>query len=90
MAYEKRERYVIRNNDDIKEELLDVLINVNNVASTKARQLVFYSKPLTLVRWSAYLTPAQMTKYLVAESELGSNIKDIDEDEAFDVDNMGI
>lgn len=76
MGYIERKRYIIVNDDDIKEELLTELYSSDKVKPTKARQLIYYSKPLTLCRWGKYLTIAQIKKYLVPVDDI-ENIDNI-------------
>lgn len=86
MAYIERTKYTIVDDDFLKEELLDILYEKDDLSSTKARQLVYYPVPMSLIRWGKYLTPAQVSRYLVAVDNNGSTISNIDEDIA----DMGI
>lgn len=63
MAYIKREKYTIVEDDDLKKELLDVLLE-KGIPSAKARQLVYYPVPMSLIRWSKYLDPSECTMFL--------------------------
>lgn len=65
MAYSKRTLYVIKDDDNLKEEMLQVLFDLGTVSKSRARQIIFYATPMSLVRWSKYLTASQMRKYLV-------------------------
>lgn len=79
MAYVKRVKYVIKDNDAIKDELLELLIEEKGLSKNKASQLVFYSTPMSLIRWSNYLKPSEMEMYLVEFNE------DADEDNLSDL-----
>ena len=63
MAYIKREKYTVVNDNDLKKELLDVLLS-KGTPSVKARQLVYYPVPMSLIRWSKYLDPNECDMYL--------------------------
>lgn len=86
MAYIKKTKYTVVNDDDLKQEMLEDLYEVEGLNPIKARDLVFYPRPMSLVRWSVYLTPAQISKYLVAVDEVSSNIKNVE----IDIEDMGI
>lgn len=79
MAYIKRAKYVIKDNDAIKDELLELLVEEKGLKRTKASQLVFYGVPMSLIRWSNYLKPSEMEMYLVEFNE------DTDEDSLSDL-----
>ena len=79
MAYIKRAKYVIKDNDAIKDELLELLVEEKGLKRTKASQLVFYGVPMSLIRWSNYLKPSEMEMYLVEFNE------DADEDSLSDL-----
>ena len=63
MAYVKREKYTVVNDNDLKKELLEVLLT-KGTPSVKARQLVYYPVPMSLIRWSRYLDPNECEMYL--------------------------
>lgn len=63
MAYMKREKYTIVNDDELKKELLDVLLE-KGIPSVKARQLVYYPVPMSLIRWAKWLDPSECTMFL--------------------------
>ena len=63
MAYMKREKYTIVNDDELKKELLDVLLE-KGISSVKARQLVYYPVPMSLFRWAKWLDPSECTMFL--------------------------
>lgn len=63
MAYIKRGKYTVIDDDVIKSEMLDVLIE-KGIADNKARQLVFYPVPMSLIRWSKYLEPSEIKLFL--------------------------
>lgn len=63
MAYNKREKYTIVNDNDLKKELLELLLK-KDIPSIKARQLVYYPVPMSLIRWSIYLDPNECEIYL--------------------------
>lgn len=64
MAYQKRIKYTVVEDNSLKEELLEILENLGTISRAKARQLVYYPVPMSLIRWGNYLTPAQAEKYL--------------------------
>lgn len=78
MAYQKRIKYTIIEDNDLKQELLEILENLGTISKSKARQLVYYPVPMSLIRWGNYLTPAQAEKYLVPFDEDEPNITDDD------------
>ena len=63
MAYIKREKYTIINDNDLKKELIDVLIE-KGISSVKARQLVYYPTPMSLIRWAKWLDPSECEMFL--------------------------
>ena len=63
MAYMKREKYTVVNDNDLKKELLELLLS-KDIPSVKARQLVYYPIPMSLIRWSRYLDPSECEMYL--------------------------
>ena len=68
MAYVKREKYTIIEDDELKKELLDVLME-KGISTTKARQLVYYPVPMSLIRWARYLDPSECTMFLEPYNE---------------------
>ena len=74
---EKLMKNIARLQFETKERLLDLLENLGTISKTKARQLVYYPVPMSLIRWGNYLTPAQAEKYLVPFEE-ETNISDSD------------
>ena len=65
MAYEKRKLYTVCDDLDLKTELLELLYEKEDVSSIKARQLVYYPTPMSLIRWGKWLSPIEIDKYLV-------------------------
>ena len=63
MSYVKREKYTIVNDSDLKKELLQILLE-KGVPSAKARQLIYYPVPMSLIRWARWLDPDECEKYL--------------------------
>ena len=63
MAYIKRSKYTIIDNDELKKELLD-LLEEKDIKSVKARELVYYPRPMSLIRWAKYLDPEEIKIYL--------------------------
>lgn len=63
MAYVKREKYTVVSDNDLKKELLQVLLT-KGIPSVKARQLVYYPVPMSLIRWSRWLDPEDIEVYL--------------------------
>lgn len=72
MAYVKRTKYTIKNDDNVKDELLNVLLE-KGIASNKARNLVYYPRPMSLIRWSNYLDTAEMKIFLIPFNEDTTN-----------------
>ncbi len=70
MAYIKREKYTVINDDDLKKEMLEVL-NEKGIKSAKARQLVYYPIPMSLIRWAKYLDPNECSMFLEPYNENG-------------------
>ena len=68
MAYIKREKYTVINDSDLKKELLDVLLE-KGITSVKAKQLVYYPVPMSLIRWSRYLDPSECDMFLEPYNE---------------------
>lgn len=63
MAYIKREKYTVIDDNDLKKELLDTLLE-KGIQSVKARQLVYYPVPMSLIRWAKWLEPSEMEMFL--------------------------
>ena len=63
MAYVKRGKYTVIDDDVIKSEMLDALIE-KGIADNKARQLVFYPVPMSLIRWAKWLNPSEIKLFL--------------------------
>lgn len=82
MAYIKREKMVVRK--DKFEDFINLMIE-KGVPSMKAKQLVYYPTPMSLIRWAKWLTPEECEEYLVLESEAN----EIEMDENYDYDDMG-
>lgn len=64
MAYIKRVKYSVKDDVELKDELLELLVNEKGLKRTKASQLVFYGVPMSLIRWSNYLKPSEVEIYL--------------------------
>lgn len=75
MAYIKREKYTVINDSDLKKELLDVLLE-KGITSVKAKQLVYYPVPMSLIRWSRYLDPSECDMFLEPYNENDENQED--------------
>ena len=75
MAYIKREKYTVINDSDLKKELLDVLLE-KGIPSVKAKQLVYYPIPMSLIRWSRYLDPSECDMFLEPYNENDENQED--------------
>jgi hypothetical protein len=75
MAYIKREKYTVINDSDLKKELLDVLLE-KGIPSVKAKQLVYYPVPMSLIRWSRYLDPSECDMFLEPYNENDENQED--------------
>lgn len=75
MSYVKREKYTVTSNGDLRKELLDVLLE-KGVKSSKARQIVYYPIPMSLIRWSKYLDPSECSMFLEPYNENGENQED--------------
>lgn len=76
MAYEKRKLYTITDDLDLKTELLEALYDKEDVSTIKARQLVYYPTPMSLIRWGKWLTPIEIDRYLV-ECEDDTEFKEL-------------
>lgn len=63
MGYIKREKYTIINDNSLKKELLEIL-TMKGVPSVKARQLVYYPVPMSLIRWARWLDPEECERFL--------------------------
>lgn len=63
MAYIKREKYTVIDDDVVKSEMLDALIE-KGIETKKAKQLVFYPVPMSLIRWSKWLEPSELKLFL--------------------------
>ena len=87
MAYIKREKYTVIDDNDLKKELLDTLLE-KGIQSVKARQLVYYPVPMSLIRWSKYLNPQQIKDFLLPEKKIKESV-DVDEVDEFEYD-LGI
>lgn len=75
MAYIKREKYTVINDSDLKKEFLDVLLE-KGIPSVKAKQLVYYPVPMSLIRWSRYLDPSECDMFLEPYNENDENQED--------------
>ena len=88
--YIKRKLYLITDDKELRDELFKELIDNNVMTRKDIIRLFYYLKPMTLQRWSLYLTPSQMEKYLDEVDKDGNYLnkeaKDIDEDENFEVE----
>ena len=74
MAYQKKMLYTVTEDLDLKTELLELLYDKEDVSSIKARQLVYYPTPMSLIRWGKWLNPHEIDRYLVEyepEEDLG-------------------
>lgn len=69
MPYVKRVKYKVSDNDDIKEEFINCLIEKGEITPAKARQLAYYSPSMSLIRWGKYLTPQEAREFLVSDDE---------------------
>lgn len=63
MAYIKRTKLTVIESNDIKEEMLETLIE-KGIPSATARRLVFYPRPMSAIRWSKYLSPNEIEIFL--------------------------
>lgn len=90
--YIKRKLYLITDDKELRDELFKELIDNNVMTRKDIIRLFYYLKPMTLQRWSLYLTPSQMEKYLVETDKEGNylneEVKDIDEDESFEIEGI--
>ena len=68
MAYIKKIKYNVKNDDNVKDELLSVLLE-KGIPSNKARNLVYYPRPMSIIRWSNYLDTSEMKTFLVPFNE---------------------
>ena len=77
MPYVKRTKYKVSDNDDIKEEFINCLIEKGEVTPAKARELAYYSPAMSLIRWGKYLTPQEAREFLV-QFDNEENTEEID------------
>lgn len=63
MAYIARKKYTVSSDNDLKKELIDLLIE-KGVKPSKARQLIYYPTPMSLIRWAKWLDPNECDIYL--------------------------
>lgn len=75
MAYIRREKYTVIDDNDIKKEMLDTLLE-KGIQSTKAKQLVYYPVPMSLIRWAKWLEPAECDMFLEPYYEDAENQDD--------------
>lgn len=75
MAYIKREKYTVSSDGELRKELLNVLLE-KGIPSGKAKQLVYYPVPMSLIRWSRYLEPSECDMYLEPYNENEENQED--------------
>lgn len=68
MAYIKREKYTVIDDDNLKGEMLQTLMD-KGISSVKARQLVYYPIPMSLIRWARWLEPSECSMFLVPFEE---------------------
>lgn len=68
MAYIKREKYTVIDDDDVKKEMLKAL-EEKGISSMKARQLVLYPTPMSLIRWAKWLDPGECKMFLEPYNE---------------------
>ena len=72
MAYIKREKYTVSSDGELRKELLNVLLE-KGIPSGKAKQLVYYPLPMSLIRLSRYLDPNECDMYLEPYNENDEN-----------------
>lgn len=77
MAYMKRQKMTIIDDNDMKNELLIELNENPNISGAKARQLILFPTPMSAIRWAKWLTPAQIEKYLVPFVEENEEFEDM-------------
>ena len=65
MPYIKRTKYIVSEDDEVKEEFINCLIEKGEVTPTKARELAYYSPAMSLIRWGKYLTPQEAREFLI-------------------------
>jgi len=68
MSYIKREKYTVKNDSNVKKEMLDAL-QEKGLPSSKAKQLVYYPVPMSLIRWSRWLEPEECDMFLEPYNE---------------------
>lgn len=64
MAYVARTKMVVKENK--YEEFIELMVN-KGVSVTKAKQLVYVPTPMSIIRWSRYLSPNECKEFLVPE-----------------------
>lgn len=77
MAYQKKRLYTVTDDLDAKAELLELLYEKDGVTTIKARQLVYYPTPMSLIRWGKWLTPHEIDRYLVECDNQDDEIEDL-------------
>ena len=82
MAYVKRTKYVVIEDNEIREEYINCLIEKEEVTPARARELAYYSPAMSLIRWGRYLTPQEAKEFLVpfdgeeATEEFSKNVEE--------------
>lgn len=62
MAYERRVRFTLTNDVEVRKEILKILSERHGVS--KAQDILLYSKPLSKKRWNRWLELDEMDKFL--------------------------
>lgn len=81
MAYVKKDKYVVRNNGKSQQEMLELLYSREDVSKTKARDLVFYSVPMSKIRWAKWLNAEEIHRFLVQEDNYETETHYIEKEE---------
>lgn len=80
MAYIKREKYTVKNDDIVKSEMLEALAE-KGLPEKKIKQLVFYPTPMSLIRWSNYLEPSEMKLFLEPLEAQREGVEEVEEEQ---------
>lgn len=62
MAYQKTKKYIIKQDNDVKQELLDILSD--RFGAPRAKKIIFLSVPMSLIRWAKWLDIKEFDTYL--------------------------
>lgn len=87
MAYIKREKYTVTDDLNLKKEMLQTLLD-KDIPTVKARQLVYYPVPMSLIRWARWLEPSECSMFLVPFEEPEEVEETEETEEVEEIDDM--